>query len=52
MFSQLVNWLEEVVKPFEDFIVSHADNPLFWAAIVVIGMVLFSLLYGFFHKND
>lgn len=52
MFSSVVNFLEDLVSPFEQFIISHADNPLFWAAIVVIGMFLFTLLYGALHKND
>lgn len=43
--------LDEWVKPFKDFIIRNHNNPLLWVALVIIGLMVFGIAYNALNKD-
>lgn len=47
----IVDWLEEKFEPVREWIISQSDNPVFWIAILFIGLAVFRFVYSALQKE-
>ena len=52
MLLGIVDKLNDLVKPFKDFVDTNHGNHLMWLAFVVIGLAVFFMTYGALHKDS
>ena len=43
---------EDFVNPFHSFIMDNYSNPLMWFGFILIGIAVFSSVFGMLHPND
>ena len=51
MFLNIVDDVEEFMKPVQQFINNNYSNPIFWIAIVVIVLGVFALAHLNIHRK-
>ena len=49
--KNFVEWGEEFIKPFKNFIENNHGNPILWIVLLFIGIGLFAYTYGTLNKN-
>lgn len=47
----IIDKLNEWVKPFKDFVDTNHNNPVLWIAFFLIGVAVFFITYGALHKD-
>lgn len=47
----IIDTLNEWIQPFKNFILKNYGNPIFWTALVIIGLLVFSFTYNALNKN-
>lgn len=47
----IVDKLNEWVEPFKRFVMENHGNPIMWLAFVLIGIFVFSVVFGALHRN-
>jgi len=50
-FEPMTNWFNEVTEPVKNFILDNTRNPIFWIAIILIGLIVFELTYKALSKK-
>lgn len=49
--EDFVEWAEEAVLPFKEFIIDNYGNPILWIALLGLGIFLFGFTYSSLNKN-
>ncbi|MBR2833265.1 MAG: hypothetical protein IKE75_02410 [Bacilli bacterium] len=47
----IIDTLNEWVKPFKDFVDTNHNNPLMWIGFLLVGIAIFSMTYSALHKD-
>ena len=51
MVLGIVDTLNKWVEPFKDFVMKNHGNPMMWLAFFLIGIFVFSTVFGILHRN-
>lgn len=51
LLSPIQKWFSEVTKPIKDFVLENTRNPFLWVGIIVIGLLVFELVYKSLNKK-
>lgn len=51
MIFSIVDILDGWIRPFKDFIMKNHDNPVMWIILVLIGVAMWSVVFGVLHRN-
>lgn len=46
-----VDTIDEWISPFKKFISDNYGNPLMWFGFILIGIAVFSIVFGALHRN-
>ena len=52
MTLNILDTLQEWIEPFKDFVFENHSNPLFWMAVIAVGMGTFFLTYSALNKEN
>ena len=47
----VLDWLTEVANQFRRWVFRNGDNPLFWAGLFLLGLIIFGLVYNTLNKH-
>ena len=47
----IVDKLNEWVEPFKNFVMKNHSNPMMWLGFILIGIFVFSTVFGALHRN-
>ena len=47
----IVDKLNEWIEPFKNFVMKNHDNPMMWLGFIIIGIFVFSTVFGALHRN-
>ena len=50
--STIIEFGEEFIEPFREFIENNHGNPILWVALLGAGLGLFAFTYGALSKNN
>jgi hypothetical protein len=45
-----IKTIEEWFAPVNNYIIENHGNPIFWIAIVIVGLAIFATAYSYFDK--
>ena len=51
MTLSIIDKINEWIEPFRSFVMNNHNNPVMWLMFVLIGIAIFSLVYGSLHRN-
>ena len=46
-----VDKIDEIIEPFKKFIDKNYGNPLMWFGFILLGLLIFSIVFGALHRN-
>lgn len=47
----IVDKIDEFIEPFKRFVDKNYDNPLMWFGFLLLGLLMFSVVFGALHRN-
>ena len=51
LVENIIEFGEEFIKPFKEFIHDNHGNPILWVALLGLGIATFAYTYGTLHKQ-
>ena len=51
IWTEIGDFFVELGEDIKDFFLEHSRNPFLWIAIIVVGMIIFELVYKALHKD-
>ncbi|MDD3392661.1 MAG: hypothetical protein PHE54_03900 [Bacilli bacterium] len=51
MILSIIDSLDNLIKPFRDFVFENYSNPFMWLGFLIIGILLFYILYNVLQKE-
>ena len=51
IWTEIGDFFVELGNDIKDFFLEHSRNPFLWIAIIVVGMIIFELVYKALHKD-
>lgn len=51
MTLSIIDKLNEWIEPFKAWIMRNHGNPVMWLGFVLIGILVFSIVFGALHRN-
>lgn len=48
----IIEKIEELIRPFKNFVLDNYGNPIMWFAFILIGVAIFSVVYSALHPNE
>lgn len=51
MILNIIDKLNEWIKPFKDFVDANHNNPVMWIVFFLIGVAVFFMTYNALHKD-
>lgn len=52
MILNFLDTVQEWIEPFKEFVFENHNNPLFWMAVIGIGMGVFFLTYEALNRGN
>ncbi len=47
----IVDTIDEWIEPFKKFIDRNYSNPMMWFGFILLGLFIFSVVFGALHRN-
>ena len=47
----IIDTINEWIEPFKRFVNKYHDNPVMWLLFFLIGLAIFSIVFGALHRN-
>lgn len=51
IFEPIVTWFNEFFEPVKEFFVNNSRNPFLWVGIIVLGLLVFEIVYKALNKD-
>ena len=51
MTLSIIDRINEWVEPFKNWVMTNHNNPIMWLIFVLIGILVFSAVFGALHRN-
>lgn len=50
-FTRLIDKLNEIMEPVKQFFLNNSRNPVLWIGIIILGLILFEVVYKMLNKD-
>ncbi len=51
IWNDIGNWFAESFENIKDFFMENSRNPLLWIAIIIVGLLIFEMVYHALHRD-